>query len=264
MKREVCTEENGKSFVILNQKGIDPPSLDLLAKEGIMALRRVKRRNMERLQLCCGGNAVNSVEDLTVEDLGYAEHVHEQTLGEEKYTFVEGVDNPRSCCILVKGQTDHVINQVKDAIRDGLRAVRNVLDDKCVIPGAGAFELASYCNLKEFAKTVTGKKRYGVELFANALLSIPKALADNSGLDTQECILDLIQNFEQKNNMYSGKINPIGLDLYTGDPISPAIEGIYDNYRVKRQMLHIAPTLAQQLLLVDEVVKAGRSMGAEN
>merc|ERR1711935_314099 len=93
LKKKVCTEENKKTFVVINQKGIDPPSLDMLAKEGIVALRRAKRRNMERLPLAVGGSAVNSVDDLDVDDLGYADLVYEQTLDEDKYTFIEGVKN---------------------------------------------------------------------------------------------------------------------------------------------------------------------------
>jgi len=101
----------------------------MFAKENIIALRRAKRRNMERLILACGGNAVNSVDDLCPEDLGYADDVHEHSLGEEKYTFVEGVKNPMSCTILIKGPNEHTIAMIKDAIRDGLRAVKNIIDD---------------------------------------------------------------------------------------------------------------------------------------
>jgi len=101
--------------------------LDLFAKDGIIALRRAKRRNMERLVLACGGHAVNSVDDLKEEDLGWCEEVTEFDLGDDKYTFVEGVKNPGSCTILVKGPNDHTIAILKDAVRDGLRAVTNVL-----------------------------------------------------------------------------------------------------------------------------------------
>lgn len=125
LKRKVCDGQN-KSFCIINLKGIDPVCLDMLAKEGIMALRRAKRRNMERLILACGGKAINAIDDLSPEDLGYAEEVYEQTLGEEKYTFVEGVKNPKSCTILIKGPNEHTIAMVKEAVRDGLRAVKNV------------------------------------------------------------------------------------------------------------------------------------------
>jgi len=120
----------------------------MLAKEGIVALRRAKRRNMERLTLCCGGKALNALDDLCKDDLGFAEEVYEHELGEEKYTFVEGVRHPKSCTILIKGPNAHTIAMLKDALRDGLRAVKNTIDDKCVLPGAGSFEIGAYCHLK--------------------------------------------------------------------------------------------------------------------
>uniref|UniRef100_A0A0G4HS46 T-complex protein 1 subunit zeta n=1 Tax=Chromera velia CCMP2878 TaxID=1169474 RepID=A0A0G4HS46_9ALVE len=255
LKRKVCTEENGYSFIVLNQKGIDPPSLDMLAKEGCMALRRVKRRNMERLVKACGGRAVNSVEDLDESDLGYAETVSEETLGDDKYTFVEGVRHPQSCTILVKGPTDHAIVQIKDAVRDGLRAVKNAIEDGALVAGAGAFELAAAHELQNYKKEVSGKARLGVASFAEALLAIPKILAENSGLDPQDTLLALQERHEKNPS------EKIGLDIMTGDACLPADEGIWDCYRVKRQMIALAPSLAQQLLLVDEVIKAGKQMG---
>jgi len=108
LKRKVCAD-NGYNLVVVNQKGIDPPSLELLAKEGIIGIRRAKRRNLERIPLACGGKALNSVEDMTLEDLGFAEKVYEQSLGDEKYTFIEGVTNPFSCTILIKGPNDYSI-----------------------------------------------------------------------------------------------------------------------------------------------------------
>merc|ERR1719159_1029856 len=180
LKRKVCTEENKKSFVVINQKGIDPPSLEMLAAENIIALRRAKRRNMERLPLAVGGVAVNSVDDLDESDLGFAECVYEQILDDDKFTFIEGVKNPHSCTILCKGPNEHSIAQMKDAIKDGLRSVQNTIEDECVVPGAGAFEIAAHVHLDSFKKTVPGKPRLGVEIFAKALLTIPKTLLENS------------------------------------------------------------------------------------
>ena len=129
LKRAVCTPANGRSFVLINQKGIDPVALDMLAKEGILALRRAKRRNMERLTLACGGYAVNSVDDdLSPDCLGTAGRVYETTLGDDKFTFVEDVANPHSCTILLKGPNEHTIAQLKDAVRDGMRAVVNAIE----------------------------------------------------------------------------------------------------------------------------------------
>merc|ERR1712185_856187 len=123
LKNKVC--KPGETMVIINQKGIDPLALDMLAKEGILALRRAKRRNMERVCLACGGDPINSLEALCPEVLGWAESVNEETLEDEVYTFVEGVRNPFSCTILIKGAHRHVIAQIKEAVRDGTRCVSN-------------------------------------------------------------------------------------------------------------------------------------------
>jgi len=252
-KRKVCTEANGKTFVVINQKGIDPPSLDSLCKEGIIALRRAKRRNMERLTLACGGNAVNSFDDLDESDLGRAGHVFEKVLGEDKYTFVEEVANPQSVTVLVRGPNDHTIHQIKDAVQDGLRAVRNLFQDESVIPGGGAFQVAAYHDLMQFKNTVTGKKKLGIEIFANALLCVPKTLAANSGFDIQDSVLKLLEAAQE-----GGPSKPRGLDVMTGDPMNPVDEGVFDNTVVIKQLLGLAPVIAQQFLLVDEVLKAGR------
>ncbi|CAN6451544.1 unnamed protein product [Victoria cruziana] len=252
LKNMVCTG-NDCNFVIINQKGIDPPSLDMLARAGIIALRRAKRRNMERLVLACGGEAVNSVNDLTPECLGWAGLVYEHVLGEEKYTFVENVKNPTSCTILIKGPNDHTIAQIKDAVRDGLRAVKNTIEDEAVVLGAGAFEVAARQYLvNTVKKTVQGRSQLGVEAFADALLVIPKTLAENSGLDTQDVLIGLQAEHDQG--------NVVGLNHHTGEPIDPQMEGIFDNYSVKRQIINSGPVIASQLLLVDEVIRAGRNM----
>jgi T-complex protein 1 subunit zeta len=188
LKKDVCGNDPKKSFVIINQKGIDPLSLDVLAKNGILALRRAKRRNMERLQLICGGTSQNSVEDLSADVLGWANLVYEQQLGEEKYTFVEEVKDPKSVTLLIKGPNSHTITQIKDAVRDGLRSVYNMIVDKSVVPGAGAFQVAcaAHLNSEAFRKQVKGKAKYGVQAFSDALLIIPKTLAANSGHDIQD------------------------------------------------------------------------------
>ncbi|CAM9613263.1 unnamed protein product [Laminaria digitata] len=251
-KRKVCKE--GESFVVINQKGIDPLSLDMFAKEGIFALRRAKRRNMERLTLACGGMAVNSTDDIAEEMLGWAGQVHEETLGDDKFTFVEDVRHPRSCTILVKGPNDHTIAQIKDAIRDGLRAVKNTIDDQAVVPGGGAYEVAASLSLQKYKTTVKGRAKLGIEAYAEAMMIIPKTLADNSGFDVQDSVIKLVDE-----HVESGAA--VGLDLMTGEPMLPEQEGVWDNYCVKRQSLHLSTVLASQLLLVDEVMKAGKQMG---
>jgi len=253
LKKKVCGDDKSKSFVMVNQQGIDPISLDLLQKNDIIGIRRAKKRNMERIPLACGGYAVNSEQDLIPECLGHAGIVYEHVLGEDKFTFIEDVKNSFSCTILIRGPNRHSINQIKDAIRDGLRAVKNTIKDDAVVMGAGAFEAMAYCNLMKFKKTIDGRKKLGIQAFADALLSIPRTLVDNSGHDQQEVLIKLLQETEK------GK--QVGVDLETGDVLDPMSSGIFDNYCVKKQFLHLGSIIASKLLLVDEIMRAGRSMG---
>ena len=250
LKKEVCGDDPKKGFVVINQKGIDPLSLDVLVKNGILALRRAKRRNMERLQLACGGTAMNSVEDLTADVLGWAGLVYEHQLGEEKYTFVEDVKNPKSVTILIKGPNAHTITQIKDAVRDGLRAVYNMIVDGSVVPGGGAFQVAcaAHLNSAEFKKQVKGKAKYGVTAFADALLVIPKTLAANSGHDIQDSLAELHDEASEG--------NVVGLDLKTGAPMDPTQVGVYDSFRVLRNCVASSSGIASNLLLCDEMLKA--------
>lgn len=249
-KKKLC-DGTDKNFVIINQKGIDPMSLDMLAKAGIMALRRAKRRNMERLALACGGIALNHLDDIEEKHLGFAGVVYEHVLGENKYTFVEECKNPLSVTILIKGPNKHTLAQIKDAVRDGLRAINNAVEDKALVPGAGAFEIHANNELLKFKDTVKGKARLGIQAYAEALLVIPKVLAVNSGYDAQDTIVKLQEEARLS--------SPVGLDLATGEPINPVTNGIYDNYVVKKQIINSCSVIASNLLLVDEIMRAGMS-----
>ncbi|KAK1921983.1 chaperonin Cpn60/TCP-1 family [Papiliotrema laurentii] len=259
LKNAVCDQavgsgEKPKGFVLINQKGIDPMSLDVLVKNGIFALRRAKRRNMERY--CNWPVEVlpkTRVDDLTPDVLGWAGLVYEHTLGEEKYTFVEDVKEPKSVTLLVKGPNAHTMTQIQDALRDGFRSVKNAIEDKSLIPGAGAFEIACAAHLQTALKsTAKGRTKLGVLAFAEALLVIPKTLAANGGFDVQDAIVGLQQEQEETED-------PVGLDLRSGEPMNPVTEGVWDNYRVKRQMLHSCSVIAVNLLSTDEILRAGRS-----
>jgi T-complex protein 1 subunit zeta len=255
LKRAVC--KDGETFCIINQKGVDPLSLDMFAKEGILCLRRAKRRNMERLTLACGGQPILSLEDLDAAHLGFAGKVSVVTVGDDKHTFVEDCPNASACTLLLQGPNQLTTEQVKDAVQDGLRAVKNAVEDGALVPGAGAFELAASLHLQNnVAPKTPGKTKLGVAIFAQALLIIPKTLAANSGFDVQETILTLTDEYNQAGM-------PVGLNCRTGQPMLPAEEGVWDNVRVKRQMLHLATVLANQLLLVDEVMRAGKQMGRQ-
>ena len=251
LKNEVCELNSNKGFVIINQKGIDPMSLDILAKNGILALRRAKRRNMERLQLISGGEAQNSVDDLSPSILGFSGLVYENSLGEDKFTYITENKEPKSATILIKGANNHVLQQIKDAVRDGLRSVSNVLKDQSIIPGGGAFFMS--CNnhlLNTKNEFLRGKNKSGIRAFSEALLVIPKTLSKNAGLDSLETLSNCQDEIDDR---------IVGIDLKSGEPMDPSIEGVWDSYRVMRNAISAATGIASNLLLCDELLKAGRS-----
>jgi T-complex protein 1 subunit zeta len=243
---------------MINQKGVDPLSLDIFAKEGILCLRRAKRRNMERLTLACGGSPIHSLQDMDPSQLGFAGKVSQVTLGDDKFTFVEDcAKSAKSCTLLLQGPNEHSIQQAKDAIKDGLRALKNALEDQAIVPGAGAFEIAAYEHLiHQILPETKGKTKLGIQAFADAMLIVPKTLAENSGFDVQTTILELQEERASSKMM-------VGLDVSTGQVMLPQDQGIWDNVRVKRQSLYLSTVLASQLLLVDEVMRAGKQMGKQ-
>lgn len=255
LQEEIQRDDPTATLVVVNQNGIDPISLDMLQKAGIMGIRRAKRRNMERIPLACGGYAIQSESEISAKCLGRAGLVYEHVLGEDKFTFITNVDTAKSCTILIQGPSSHTIDQIKDAVQDGLRAVKNVYIDKAVVPGAGAFEAGVYYRLMEYKKTVSGRSKIGIQAFADSLLAIPRTLAANAGHDEQGSLLALLEATEK------GEV--VGLDLATGGVLSPETEGIWDNYMVKKQLLQLSSVIAHKLLLVDEIIRAGRSMGGK-
>ncbi|CAF1373364.1 unnamed protein product, partial [Rotaria sp. Silwood1] len=217
LKRKVC---------------IDPLSVDVLAKEEILALRRAKHRNMDRLTLACAGQAMNSLENLTKESLGFAEDVYEHAFGEEIFTIVEACKNPKSVTVLLKVSTKHILNQVKDALRNGRRSIRNALEDGFI----------SNLNIK-------GRARLAVQAFVQALLIIPKAIAQNAGHHQQETIVKL-------QNEYATSKILVGIDITTGEAMEPKSLAIFDNYRVKKQLIHSSTSIEPNLILVHEILRA--------
>eukprot|EP01059_Diplonema_ambulator_P014025 TRINITY_DN24816_c0_g1_i4.p1 TRINITY_DN24816_c0_g1~~TRINITY_DN24816_c0_g1_i4.p1 ORF type:complete len:548 (+),score=187.52 TRINITY_DN24816_c0_g1_i4:90-1646(+) len=257
LKNKICPEGSDKHLVVINQKGIDPLSLDILARNGILGLRRAKRRNMERIALCCGGECVNHFDDLNESVLGYAGKVHEHVLGEEKYTFIEDPKTPMSGTILIKGPNEHTIAQIKEAVRDGLRAVRNAIEDGCVVAGAGDFESAAKVHLDHFADSSEVKNQLTpcIKAFGDALMGVPKVLAESAAEGGAAPALRHTLLRHQREAY--GTESRFGLDLDAGCVTDPVAAGVVDNFRVKRQQLEATAVIATQLLLIDEVIKAG-------
>nr|KAF6308824.1 chaperonin containing TCP1 subunit 6B [Pipistrellus kuhlii] len=232
--------------------GARHPEMKKRVENAYILICNVSLEYEKTLTLACGGIAVNSLEDLSVDSLGHAGLVHEYAVGEEKFTFVEDCVNPRSVTLLVKGPNKHTLTQIKDAVRDGLRAIRNAIEDGCVVPGAGAVEVTIAEALIKYKHSIKGRARLGVQAFADALLIIPKVLAQNSGYDPQETLVKV-----QTESLESEQ--PVGIDLNTGEPMVAADAGVWDNYCVKKQLLHSCTVIAANILLVDEIMRAGMS-----
>ncbi|GCA64765.1 T-complex protein 1, zeta subunit, partial [Kipferlia bialata] len=190
------------------------------------------------------------------ECLGKAGHVWITTLGEEKFTFVDEVADPTSCTILIRGPNKHTIKQIQDAVRDGLRAVLNLMEIGKVVPGAGAFEAAAAEDLEVFKRTVKGKAKLGVQVFADALNAVPKTLAQNAGHDPQDALVTI------QDAIMEGQ--KAGVDIVTGGAIDALEAGIFDNYNVKHQLMSSSAIIAAQILLVDEILMAGRQLRVDD
>ncbi|AFL96184.1 chaperonin subunit alpha [Thermococcus cleftensis] len=235
--------------VLFVQKGIDDLAQHYLAKYGIMAVRRVKKSDMEKLAKATGAKIVTNVKDLTPEDLGYAELVEERKIAGESMIFVEGCKNPKAVTILIRGGTEHVIDEVERALEDAIKVVKDVMEDGYVLPAGGAGEIELSIRLDEYAKAVGGKEALAIEAFAEALKIIPKTLAENAGLDTVEMLVRVIS--EHKNRGKS-----IGIDVFEGEPADMLAKGIIEPLRVKKQAIKSASEAAIMILRIDDVIAA--------
>ena len=237
LKRSVCIGNN-RGFVLINQKGIDTISLDLLAKEGILGIRRAKRKNLERISLLCNCTPVNSVNNLKAEILGFSGIIYEQIIGEEKYTFFENVSNPFSGTILIKGRSSFIRKQIENSILNSLKVLKLGVQDNGFLKGAGGLELIMQKHLLNFSKNIPGKKKYGIRAFANAISSIPLTLFENSGFK--------IDNLSKCIEVY---------EKYNSDIENRDIKKIkcLDSFSVKKQIFVSVSFIITQILLIDDI-----------
>jgi len=183
--------ETGANVVMITQKGIDEVAQHFLAKKGIMAVRRVKRSDIEKIARATGAKIVTNIDDLTPEDLGEAELVEERKVGEDKMIFIEGAKNLKSVTILIRGGFERLVEEADRALHDALSAVADAVMDGKIVAGGGAPEGEVSKHLREYAKGVRGKKRLAIEAYVRALEALPQTLAYNAGLDTIEVLMKL-------------------------------------------------------------------------
>lgn len=239
--------------VVLCQKGIDDLAQHFLAKEGIMAVRRVKKSDMEKLSKATGARIVTNIKDLGTGDLGDAGLVEEVQIGDEKLIYIRECANPKSVSIVLRGGTKYVTDEGERALHDALCVVRDVLEDGWAVAGAGSPEIELHKSLKEYAGTIKGREQMAVDAFADAVEIIPRTLAENAGLDSINVLVELRAAHEK------GNIN-IGINVDTGKNVDAFEAGIIEPLRVKRQALRSAREAAELILRIDDVI-ASKSMG---
>jgi len=237
--------------VLFCQKGIDDAAQHYLAKKGILAARRVKKSDMEALAKATGGRIVTNLDDLEAKDLGYAKLVEEVKIGDEQMIFVRDCKNPKAVSILVRGGTEHVVDEVDRAIEDAIGAVTSAIEVGKVVPGGGAPEAEIARGLKKYAETLKGREQLAVNAFADAMEIIPRSLAENAGLDPIDTLVALRAEHEHGNVQ-------MGVNVYEGGVVDMLKEGVIEPLKVKTQALKSAAEAAEMILRIDDVIAASK------
>jgi thermosome len=242
--------------VVFCQKGIDDFAQYLLSKAGIYACRRVARSDMEKLAKATNGKIVSNMNELSSSELGDAEIVEEVRHGNDSFTYVRGCKNPKALTILIHGGTEHVIDEIERALKDGLGVVASSLKTKLVVPGGGAIEIELAKRLRHFGQSLSGRERLAVEEFASALEFIPITLAENAGLDP----IDVLTELKAKHD--AGDKNA-GLNLFNNKIENALNAKIIEPYKIKTQAINSASEVANMILRIDDVIasSSGKKSG---
>ena len=240
--------------VLFAQKGIDDLAQHYLAKAGIMAVRRVKKSDIEKLAKATGATVVSNLDDLTEDDLGHAGSVIEKKISGDDMIFVEECQEPKAVTLLVRGSTKHIVDEIDRAVDDAIGVVAATVEDGQVVAGGGAPEIAMAKKLKEYAQSISGREQLAVTAFAESLEIVPKTLAENAGLDSIDSLVDLRAAHEKSAYM--------GLNVFTGDVTDMKEEGVVEPKRVKKQAIQSASEAAEMILRIDDVIaSSGTSAG---
>ena len=242
--------------VLFCQKGIDDVAQHYLAKAGILAARRLKKSDIENLARATGANIVNSIDTITPKDLGTAGLVEERKVSGDEMIYVSKCKNPKAVSIIVRGGTEHVVDELERAIHDALMVVSVVVEGKKIVAGGGAPETELSLQLRRYASQEGGRVQLAIEAFAAALEIIPRTLAENAGLDAIDMLVAIRAAHE------AGKKN-FGLDVYQGKPVDMLKAGVVEPLRVKTQAISSAAEAAVMILRIDDVIASSRSAAPE-
>jgi len=238
--------------VILCEKGVDDMVQHFLARKGIVAVRRIKKSDMEKLAKATGGKIVTNLDALAPADLGYANLVEERKIGDDKMTFIEGCKHPRAVTILIRGGTTRIVDEAERSFHDALCVVRDVVEEPKIVAGGGAPELEVSRMLKKYAETLPGREQLAVKSYAEALEVISMTLTENAGLDPID-VLSELRSKHEKGEKWAG------IEVNTGKVQDMAEAGVFEPLAVKKQIIKSATEATTMLLKIDDVIAAGKT-----
>jgi thermosome len=241
-----ATEAN----VVFCQKGIDDMAQHFLAKEGILAARRVKQSDMEKLARATDGRITSDLADLTPQDLGEAGVVEERKIGEDKMIFVEKCKDPRSVAVLIRAGLERMIDEAERAVTDALSVVSDVIETNKIVAGGGAVEVEVAKELRGYATKVGGREQLAIEAFADAIEIIPRTLAENAGLEPIDIVVELRAAHEKQDGEY------MGVNVFSGKIENMQENGVVEPLVVKEQAVKSAAESASMILRIDDVIAA--------
>lgn len=248
-----CVIKSGAN-VVFCQKGIDDMAEHYLNRAGIVAYKRVKKSDMERLNKATGAKIVTDIEDLTPEVLGSAGHIYVKKIFDHELTFIEDCENPKATSIVLRGSTRYVTEQIKRALDDALGVVAATIKDEKVLVGGGATEIELIKQLRDYGDSVMGREQLAILAFAEALEIIPRTLVENAGLDTINLIADLKAAHEKSPNM--------GINVFTGKVVDMEKAGVLEPLKVKLQALQSSTEAAEMILRIDDMIAAKNGLNS--
>jgi thermosome len=249
LRRMVDNVKKSGATVLFAQKGIDDLAQHFLAKEGIYAVRRVKKSDMEKLAKATGGRVVSKLNELSKEDLGAAKLVHEKKIGDEKMSFVTGCKNPKAISILIRGGTEHVVDEMERSLEDAISVVSLAIEDGKVITGGGSSAEEIAVTLRDYGPSVGGREQIAIEAFADAMEIVPRTLAENAGIDPIDTLIELRKAHKAKNKN-------AGINVFTGKVSDMKKEKVLEPIRVGTQAIASATDAAVMILRIDDVIAA--------
>ncbi|MCW3977798.1 MAG: thermosome subunit beta [Candidatus Bathyarchaeota archaeon] len=240
--------------VLVCQKGIDDMVQHFLARKGVLAVRRAKKSDMEKLAKATGGKVVTNLNDMTEKDLGKASLVEERKVGDDKMTFVEGCKNPLSVAILIRGGIERIVDEAERSIHDALCVVRDVVQEPKILAGGGAPEIEIARTLRDYAESLPGREQFAVQRYAEAIETVPLTLGENAGLDLIDMLAELKARHEKGEKW-------AGVDVFEGKIKDMENLEVYEPLVVKKQIIKSATEAATMILKIDDVIASGKAKG---